>query len=320
MLTSGKGLIVAVTSACKSYGALVTTRVLLGVFESAVAPSLILITSMCKQIDGRKGNSNHVVAMWSLTSTELTLLSFPLRFLSLAMANSVARYFQGTNETNNLRELGSGILEQGRYLLGIISSDPFSNHTQQCLGHAQSSEACSALVFSIIMEQRSTAGYVDKTIPGNIVLQHHVFIDPQTWLQVFICISSLIPNGAVSSFHAQIIEGFGFNSEQTALLQIPSGAIAIICIVIATWLAGRYNMRGIQLICLLIPGIIGGALMAFLPEDQKVGKLIGNYLTNCIGSSLPLLYSWVSVNYAGHTKMASPCQIRIWTFQLTFDR
>lgn len=61
-------------------------------------------------------------------------------------------------------------------------------------------------------------------------------------------------------------------------------------------------MRGIQVICLLIPGIIGGALMAFLPEDQKVGKLIGNYLTNTIGSSLPLLYSWVSANYAGHTK------------------
>ena len=40
------GLIVAVTSACKNYGALVTTRVLLGVFESAVAPALILITSM----------------------------------------------------------------------------------------------------------------------------------------------------------------------------------------------------------------------------------------------------------------------------------
>lgn len=40
------GVIVAVTSACKNYGALVTTRVLLGVFESAVAPSLILITSM----------------------------------------------------------------------------------------------------------------------------------------------------------------------------------------------------------------------------------------------------------------------------------
>lgn len=40
------GVIVAVTSACKNYGALVATRVLLGVFESAVAPSLILITGM----------------------------------------------------------------------------------------------------------------------------------------------------------------------------------------------------------------------------------------------------------------------------------
>lgn len=38
------GAMVAVTSACKSYGALVATRVLLGCFESAVAPSLILIT------------------------------------------------------------------------------------------------------------------------------------------------------------------------------------------------------------------------------------------------------------------------------------
>lgn len=42
--------------------------------------------------------------------------------------------------------------------------------------------------------------------------------------------------------------------------------------------------------------------MAFLPDDEHVGKLIGNYLTNVIGSTLPLLYSWVSANYAGHTK------------------
>lgn len=61
-------------------------------------------------------------------------------------------------------------------------------------------------------------------------------------------------------------------------------------------------MRGIQIIALLLPGILGGGLMAFLPEDQKIGKLIGNYLTNVIGASLPLLYSWVAANYSGHTK------------------
>ena len=40
------GLVTALTCVCKNYGALVATRVLLGCFESAVAPSLILITGM----------------------------------------------------------------------------------------------------------------------------------------------------------------------------------------------------------------------------------------------------------------------------------
>ena len=40
------GFVTAITCVCKNYGALVATRILLGCFESAVAPSLILITSM----------------------------------------------------------------------------------------------------------------------------------------------------------------------------------------------------------------------------------------------------------------------------------
>lgn len=126
--------------------------------------------------------------------------------------------------------------------------------------------------------------------------------DPQTWLLSLITISSNIPNGAVSSYQATIIRGFGFSSKNTALLQIPSGVVSIVSILTATYLAGRFDQRGSNIITLLIPGIIGGALMAFLPAHNKAGKLIGNYLTNCIGASLPLLYSWVAANFAGHTK------------------
>jgi hypothetical protein len=36
-----------------------------------------------------------------------------------------------------------------------------------------------------------------------------------------------------------------------------------------------------------------------------VGLLIGNYLTNCIGTNIPLVYSWAGANYAGHTKKVS---------------
>uniref|UniRef100_L2FC95 Allantoate permease n=1 Tax=Colletotrichum fructicola (strain Nara gc5) TaxID=1213859 RepID=L2FC95_COLFN len=128
------------------------------------------------------------------------------------------------------------------------------------------------------------------------------FADPQTYLLAMITITSNVPNGAVSSFQATIIKGFGYTSKETALLSIPSGAVSIVSILAATNVAGRYNQRALNIICLLIPGVIGAALMAFLPADNKAGKLIGNYMTNCIGATLPLLYSLVGANYAGHTK------------------
>ena len=56
--------------------------------------------------------------------------------------------------------------------------------------------------------------------------------------------------------------------------------------------------------------------MAFLPGSSKTGKLIGNYLTNCIGASLPLLYSWVAANYAGHTKKVTMNAVLLMSFCL----
>jgi predicted MFS family arabinose efflux permease len=141
-------------------------------------------------------------------------------------------------------------------------------------------------------------------------------LDPQTWLISLITISSNVPNGAVSSYQATLIKSFGFDSKTTALLQLPSGAVSVISIITATYLAGRYDQRGLNIITLLIPGAIGGALMAFLPSDNKNGKLIGNYLTNCIGSSLPLLYSWVAANIAGHTKKVTMNAILLMSFCL----
>lgn len=132
------------------------------------------------------------------------------------------------------------------------------------------------------------------------------FLDPQTWLLCLITIASSVPNGAVSSYQATIIKNFGYDSKTTALLSIPSGAVGIVSILISTQLAGRFNQRGLQVIVLLlIGGVLGGSLMAFLPANDKAGKLIGNYLTNAIGASLPSLYSWVAANYAGHTKKVS---------------
>jgi MFS family permease len=165
-----------------------------------------------------------------------------------------------------------------------------------------------------ITHHLTSIGIENKQFKPHQVLE--CLLDPQTWLISLITISSNVPNGAVSSYQATLIKSFGFNSKTTALLQLPSGAISVISIVTATYLAGRFDQRGLNIITLLVPGALGGALMAFLPADNKNGKLIGNYLTNCIGSSLPLLYSWVAANVAGHTKKVTMNAILLMSFCL----
>lgn len=54
--------------------------------------------------------------------------------------------------------------------------------------------------------------------------------------------------------------------------------------------------------------------MAFLPSNAKAGKLIGNYMTNTGGASLPLIYSLAAANFAGHTKKITINAILLMSF------
>jgi len=54
--------------------------------------------------------------------------------------------------------------------------------------------------------------------------------------------------------------------------------------------------------------------MAWLPANNKVGLLVGNYLTNAAGNTLPLLYSWITANYTGHSKKTTMSAIVLMSF------
>lgn len=131
--------------------------------------------------------------------------------------------------------------------------------------------------------RENRTGIENKTFKVSQMIE--CLTDPHTWMLSLITVSSNVTNGAVSSFQATIIKGLGYTSLESALLSIPGGVVNIICILSATYVAGKTNTRAINIIALIIPAIVGGALMAFLPDGNKAGKLIGNYLTNAIGVS-----------------------------------
>jgi len=284
-----------VTSAAKNWGGLVATRVLLGCFESAVAPSLILITGMWY----KRHEQPPRVGFWYLGTGTGTIVGSLISF-------GFQHYHSTTFTSWQIMFLVVGLVTVavGIIVMFLLPDNPMSSKfmTQ----HEK--------VFAVQRLRENQTGIENKHFKIGQVLE--CLKDPQTWLLSLITIASNVPNGAVSSYQATIIKQFGYTSQETALLQIPSGAVSIVSILIATWAAGRYNQRGLCIILLLIPGILGGALMAFLPANNKVGKLIGNYLTNCIGASLPLMYSWVSANFAGHTKKVTMNAILLMSFCL----
>ncbi|EMD64804.1 hypothetical protein COCSADRAFT_87801 [Bipolaris sorokiniana ND90Pr] len=288
------GLVTALTCLCKNYGALVATRVLLGCFEAAVAPSLILITSMWY----KRTEQPLRTGIWYLgvgTGTMIgSLISFGFQHYHSDAFTSWQTMFL---------VVGLVTIAVGITVVFLLPDNPMSSRLTP-----------SEKVWAITRLRSNQTGIENTTFKPYQVLE--CFKDPQTWLLSLITISSNVPNGAVSSYQATLIKSFGFDSKTTALLQLPSGAISIISILIATYLAGRFNQRGLNIITLLVPGMLGGCLMAFLPSSAKTGKLIGNYLTNCIGSSLPLLYSWVAANYAGHTKKVTMNAVLLMSFCL----
>ncbi|EUC35705.1 hypothetical protein COCCADRAFT_3117 [Bipolaris zeicola 26-R-13] len=288
------GLITALTCVCKNYGALIATRVLLGCFEAAVAPSLILITSMWY----KRTEQPLRTGIWYLGVGTGTIIGSLISF-------GFQHYHSDTFTSWQIMFLVVGLVTVavGIAVIFLLPDNPMSSRLTP-----------SEKIWAITRLRSNQTGIENTTFKPYQVLE--CFRDPQTWLLSLITIASNVPNGAVSSFQSTLIKSFGFSSKTTALLQLPSGAISIISILIATYLAGRYNQRGLNIVTLLVPGMLGGCLMAFLPSSAKMGKLIGNYLTNCIGSSLPLLYSWVAANYAGHTKKVTMNAVLLMSFCL----
>lgn len=126
-------------------------------------------------------------------------------------------------------------------------------------------------------------------------------LDPAVWLLVLISILTVIPSGAITSFSASLIAGFGYDSKQAALLNMPSGAISIFATIIGTFAVLLDFPRWLSMVGLLIPAIIGGALMSFASETQA-GALAGIYLVNFTIPPLALVYALIGANIHGYTK------------------
>ncbi|GME46979.1 allantoin permease [Neofusicoccum parvum] len=288
------GIVVAATSACSTYAGLIVTRVLLGVFESAIAPSLILITGMWY----KKKEQPPRMGIWYCGTAVGTVVGSLMSF-------GFQHYESLTFTSWQIMFLVVGLLTTaiGILVVFFLPDNPMSSR----LSHAEK-------VLAIERLRSNQTGIENVHFKRRQALE--CFRDPQAWLLSAVVIASNVPNGAVSSYQATIIKNFGYSSKTTALLYVPSGGVALVSIVGAVLLAGRWDQRGVPAIVPLVPGVLGGCLMAFLPPGNKAGKLAGIWMINAVGATLPLTYAWVAANFAGHTKKVTMNAMLLMSFCL----
>lgn len=132
--------------------------------------------------------------------------------------------------------------------------------------------------------------------------------DIQVWLLILITMLISTSSGAITTYSATLIRNIGFTPPHAALLNMPSGIVSIF----STLLVGicirklPSGHRWAWIVACCLPGILGGALMSFLPSGKKnankAGLLAGVYLINFVVPTLIVLYQWAASNVAGHTK------------------
>lgn len=128
-------------------------------------------------------------------------------------------------------------------------------------------------------------------------------IDPKTWLIFGLELLTQIPNGGAQNFANLVIVSFGFTSLQSTLISIPYSLITMATITGSGWLAGRYRqMNCLLIIAVIIPCIIGSAIIYSRAKIVLGVQLFGYFLLSTGPAAMPLAMSLVQANYRGVTK------------------
>lgn len=148
-----------------------------------------------------------------------------------------------------------------------------------------------------------------------------VFADPQVWLLFLTILLDGIGQNIQHSFGATIVRGLGYSSKQSALLNMPPGAISLVVILLCAY-AIRYGMlsRFWAIAIGLALSVVGAGLVAFLARTNQSGQLAGLWMVSFAAVSLRyewkiseadfadvqaivgIAYQWMASNVGGHTK------------------
>lgn len=176
---------VTMNCACKNFASLVALRVLLGCFESAVAPSLILVTGMWY----KKSEQPFRIGIWYLGTGCGTIVGALFSYGFQHYNGKAFRSWQIMFLVCGIVTIAAGIC-----VVLFLPDNPMTSR----LSHDEK-------IFAIERLRENKTGVENKTFKVKQAIE--CIMSPNTWIISLFTASSNVSNGAISSYQATIIKG-----------------------------------------------------------------------------------------------------------------
>ncbi|KAK4493709.1 hypothetical protein PRZ48_014894 [Zasmidium cellare] len=276
------GVIVSCTATVQSYGGLMGIRILMGVFDAAIPPALMLLTSQYY----RKDEAALRFELW-----------FTAAGSGLLFGGFISFGFQHVHDTSleswRIMFLTLGILS---IVLGVVTwlLLPDTPMNARFLTDAEKA----AVLQHVAVNKTGVSSHKFDWSQATAALT-----DPQIWLLTIGNAVVSIGAGILGIYGVSLIRSFGFTSKEAALLTAPAGGVAIVLGIVAAFvLRYQWMPRWAVAITGYTLSLLGSCLVAFLPKSNKYGNLIGIWMVACSLPTVGLKYHWITANVAGHTK------------------
>ncbi|TKA72539.1 hypothetical protein B0A49_04233 [Cryomyces minteri] len=260
------GVATACTAAAHDYHSLLAVRIFLGIFEAAIAPSLMLISSQWYTKSEQAPRFSIWYAGLGLGQIIGGVLSFAFQQIKHHPALSGWRIM--------FVVLGCVTVTIGFVTIWLLPDTPMR---ARFLSEAEKV----ALLRHVAANQTGIANTRFK------------------YSQI---LAISISSGVVTTYSATLIRNFGFSPPNAALLNMPSGIVSILSTLIVGYGVRLTSHRWAWLVACCVPGILGGGLMSFASNHNRAAQLAGVYLVNAITATLIIIYQWTAANVAGQTK------------------
>ena len=285
-LCFGWGVAQTCMAAAHSYGSLLAARFFLGLFEAGCLPLFSIITSQWF----RRAEQPIRVAAWYSTNGIATIVASALSY--------------------GLGHIPSDTLEGWQIIflfVGLVTiiTTPFvywkldnDIPSARFLTEEEKPKALERL-------RANQTGTGSRELKGSHLIE--LFLEPKTYLWFALAMLLNVGASVTNTFGPLILEGLGFDSYKTSLLNMPFGAMQWIVIIFASWAAQRWKIKSVVLFCLTLPVIAGLAMLYTIShtDGHEGGLLAGYYLLAFLFGGNPLIVAWIVANTAGTTKKSA---------------